>query len=130
MLDTAAIVRILEPLGIEALWVFGSVATGKARPDSDVDLAGLFKTSPDLDALLGARADIAAVVGREADLVDLEAVSPVLAFQVVKHGRLIHEGNPSRRVCFVAELIGRYEDVKRFREPIEQAAIERLRGRR
>jgi len=130
VLDRAAIVRILKPLGIEALWVFGSVATGKARPDSDVDLAGLFKTPPDLDALLGARADIAAAVGREADLVDLDAVSPVLAFQVVKHGRLIHEESPSRRVCFVAELIGRYEDVRRFQEPIERAAIERLRGQR
>ena len=38
MLDVAAIVRILEPLGIEALWVFGSVARGTPRPDSDVDV--------------------------------------------------------------------------------------------
>jgi len=128
VLDVAAIVRILEPLGIEALWVFGSVARGTPRPDSDVDLGGLFKTPPDLDAILGARADIAAILGREVDLVDLEAISPILAFQVVKHGRLAHEKAPGRRVRFVAELIGRYEDVKRFREPIERAAIARLRG--
>lgn len=130
MLETAAIVRILEPLGVEALWVFGSVARGEARPDSDMDLGGLFKAPPDLDALLGARASIAALVGREADLVDLKAVSPILAFQVVKDGRLLHEKDPARRVRFVAELIGRYEDVKRFREPIERAAITRLCGRR
>lgn len=128
MLETAAVVRVLEPLGVEALWVFGSVARGTPRPDSDVDLGGLFHTPPDLDALLGARADLAAIVGREVDLVDLEAVSPILAFQVVKDGRLIHEKTPDRRVRFVAELIGRYEDVKRFREPIERAAIARLRG--
>lgn len=128
MLDVAALVRILEPLGLEALWVFGSVARGTPRPDSDVDLGGLFRTAPGLDALLGARADLAALVGREVDLLDLEAVSPILAFQVVRHGRLIHEKGPARRVRFVAELIGRYEDVKRFREPIESAAIERLRG--
>lgn len=128
MLDAVAVVRILEPLGVEALWVFGSVARGTPRPDSDVDLGGLFRMPPDLDALLGARADLAALVGREADLVDLEAVSPILAYEVVKHGRLIHEKGPGRRVRFVAELIGRYEDVKRFREPIERAAIARLLG--
>lgn len=128
MPDTTAIVRLLEPLGIEALWVFGSVARGTPRPDSDMDLGGLFKAPPDLDALLGARADIGALVGREVDLVDLEAVSPILAFEVVKHGRLIHEKEPARRVRFVAELIGRYEDVKRFIEPIQQVAIARLRA--
>ncbi len=122
-------VRVLEPLGLEALWVFGSVARGEARSDSDMDLGGLFRTPPDLDALLRARADIGALVDREVDLVDLEAVSPILAFQVVKHGRLIHEKEPARRVRFVTELIGRYEDVRRFREPIERAAIARLRGR-
>ena len=129
MLDPAAIVRILEPLGIEALWVFGSIARGTPRPDSDVDLGALFGGRPDPDAMLGARADLAELLGREVDLVDLEVVSPILAFQVVKEGRLIHEKGPLRRVRFVAELVGRYEDVKRFREPIERAAIARLHGR-
>jgi predicted nucleotidyltransferase len=128
VLDTEAIVRILEPLGIEALWAFGSVARGTPRPDSDLDLGALFRTSPDPVALLGVRADLAAVVGREVDLVDLDAVSPILAFEVVKHGRLIHEKGPARRVRFVAELIGRYEDVKRFREPMERASMARLYG--
>jgi predicted nucleotidyltransferase len=128
VLETAAIVRILEPLGLEALWVFGSFAREARRDDSDVDLGALFRTTPDPESLLGARADIAAAVGREVDLVDLEAVSPILAFEVVRSGRLVHEKTPDRRVRFVAELVGRYEDVKRFRAPIERAAIARLRG--
>jgi predicted nucleotidyltransferase len=129
VLDVASIVRILEPLGIETLWVFGSVARGTPRADSDVDLGALFREPPDPDAVLGARADLVALLGREADLVDLEAVSPILAFQVVKEGRLVHEREPSRRVRFVAELVGRYEDTKRFIEPIQRAAIARLHGR-
>jgi predicted nucleotidyltransferase len=128
VLATAAIVRILEPLGLEALWVFGSVARDAPRCDSDVDLGALFRETPDPESLLGARADIAAAVGREVDLVDLEAVSPILAFEVVRNGQLIHECTPDRRVRFVAELVGRYEDLKRFRAPIERAAIARLRG--
>jgi predicted nucleotidyltransferase len=128
VLDTAAIVRILEPLGLEALWVFGSLARDAPREDSDVDLGALFRRAPDPESLLGARADIAAAVGREVDLVDLEAASPILAFEVVRSGRLVHERTPERRVRFVAELVGRYEDVKRFRAPSEQAAIARLRG--
>lgn len=120
--------RILEPLGLEALWVFGSLSRGAARKDSDADLGALFRTTPDPESLLRARAGIAAAVGRKVDLVDLEAVSPMLAFEVVRSGRLIHERTPDRRVRFVAELIGRYEDVRRFRAPIMRAAIARLRG--
>lgn len=124
-----ALVRLLsQRLGLDALWVFGSVEAGTARPDSDLDLAGLFRTTPAVEELLAARAEIAALAGREVDLVDLERASPILAMQVLRRGRLVHEQSPARRVRFVAGLIGRYEDLKRFRAPIEQAALRRMRG--
>ena len=124
------VVRFLgERLGLQILWVFGSVAAGTARPDSDLDLAGLCLAPPCAEDLLAARADLVALTGREVDLVDLEHVSPLLAMQVLRHGRLVHDADPRRRVRFIASLIGRYEDVKRFRAPIEETALRRVRGR-
>ncbi len=124
------IVRLLvERFGLESLWLFGSVAAGNTRSDSDLDLAGLFRAPPSTEDLLAAQAEVASLAGREADLVDLERVSPILAMQALRHGRLVHDTDPGRRVGFVAGLIGRYEDVKRFRAPIERAALRRVRGR-
>ena len=60
----------LHSEGIEALWVFGSVARGEARPDSDVDLAVEFNADSQptlltlahvhdlLEAELGAKVDV------------------------------------------------------------------------
>lgn len=45
--DLARAVDLLdERFGVDALWLFGSEAQGRARPDSDVDLAGLFRRRP------------------------------------------------------------------------------------
>jgi len=133
MLDARHVGEIVRALdqrfGLDTLWLFGSGATSAARPDSDLDLAALFRSTPEIQELLGARADLTSIVGREVDLVDLESASPILAMQVVRNGRLLHESSPSRRVLFVARLIARYEDLRRFRAPIEEAALRRTRGR-
>ena len=59
----------LDALGIKSLLVFGSVARGEARPDSDVDLIaefdrpigylGLARAQRELEGLLGCRVDLA-----------------------------------------------------------------------
>ncbi len=124
------VTRVLdEYFGLETLWLFGSVAADAARPDSDLDLAALFRSPPDVQELLAARADLAVIVGREVDLVDLDRASPILAMQVARHGRLLYERSPSRRVLFLARLVARYEDLRQFLAPIESAALRRIRGR-
>jgi len=122
--------RLLDArLGLDTLWLFGSAATGAARPDSDLDLAVLVRSRPDLHDLLAARADLTALLGREVDLVDLEQASPILAMQVLRHGSVLYEAAPNHRVLFAAALVSRYEDLRRLRAPIEEAALRRVRGR-
>jgi predicted nucleotidyltransferase len=113
--------------GLDALWLFGSEALGTTRPGSDLDLAALFRRRPSALDLLDARAQLAVRLGRDVDLVDLDRASPILAMQVVRHGRLLAEPNPARRVRFVAGVPGRYEDLRIVRRQAEQALLARVR---
>ena len=72
--DVLGRLRALEPTlrdrGIAAVWVFGSVARGDARPDSDVDVAIDFapnsKTS--LFDIIRLKEELEAALGRPVDI--------------------------------------------------------------
>lgn len=115
-----------QRFGVDALWIFGSEARGQARADSDLDVAVLLRGRPSPLELLEAKAEAGLLVGRKVDLVDLERSSPLIAMQVLRHGRLIVDRNPSRRYRFVAAVPGRREDVLRMRRPIEQRLLQRV----
>jgi predicted nucleotidyltransferase len=69
--------------------VFGSVAGGHARPDSDLDLAVLGKTPLSANQKIELIAALVQQVGRPIDLVDLyEGPQPLLG-QVIRDGRRI-----------------------------------------
>jgi predicted nucleotidyltransferase len=119
-----------DRLGVDAVWVFGSVATGDVRQTSDVDLAGLFRRTPSAMELIETREELAHRVGRDVDLVDLDHASPILAMQVLRHGRLLVDRDPRRRQRFVAGVPGRYEDVKIVRRDAERALLARVRDGR
>lgn len=69
--------------------LFGSVALGRQRPDSDLDIA-VAATQPltanEKIAIIGALAEC---TGRPIDLIDLKSVSEPLLGQVIRHGRRI-----------------------------------------
>jgi predicted nucleotidyltransferase len=74
---------------IRAAYLFGSLATGRARPDSDLDLAVLAAqvlSTDEKSALIGALAEL---TGRPVDLVDLAVAGEPLLGQVLVHGRRI-----------------------------------------
>lgn len=116
-----------QRLGLGALWLFGSEAQGAARPDSDVDLAGLFHRSPDPLELFEVAGDLQEVLGRPVDLVDLDRTSPILAMQVLRHGRLLTDRDPKRRVAFAVRALSLYEDLKILRREVDRGVAARLR---
>ncbi len=94
-LDEAAIVDRLRgclPDAI-AIYLFGSVATGEAGPESDVDLAVLNDGRLDPVELWDIAGDIAIMVNRDVDLVDLRSASTVLQHQIVTRGRRLYARN-------------------------------------
>jgi predicted nucleotidyltransferase len=116
--------------GLVALWLFGSEARGTVTPESDVDLAALFRTAPSAVDLLEARMELAAQLSRDVDLVDLDRASPILVMQVLRKGKLLVDKDSARRLQLAAKAPGRYEDLLIVRREAEQALIGRVRGAR
>lgn len=75
---------------LELALVFGSVARGTPRPDSDVDMAVACRhRALTVRETLDIVAALAQYTGRPVDLIDLHAVAPPLLNQIVRHGRRI-----------------------------------------
>lgn len=106
---------------IDAAYVFGSIASGAARPDSDVDIAVLVSNAATAEDLFRYRlktmAELMAILGRDdVDLIVLNEASPLLAHRVLKKGKLIFERSPSARVAFQVRTVNRYLDTQPMRQ--------------
>jgi hypothetical protein len=77
--------------------------------------------------LLEVQGELEALVGRPVDLVDLDCDAPILAMQVLRHGKLLVNRVPERRLAFAAHTPVRYEDLKIVRREAERALLERVR---
>lgn len=123
---TRAIGWLDERFGVETLWVFGSEAKGTATAESDLDLAALFLRPPTPLERIEAAVDLGSLLGREVDLIDLDRTTPILAMQVLRHGKLLVDRNRTRRTAFFGRTISMYEDLKIVRRGAEQALLKRF----
>lgn len=69
--------------------LFGSVASDRQRPDSDLDIAVAADRPLTESAKIALISALAERTGRAIDLIDLNAVAEPLLGQVVRHGRRI-----------------------------------------
>lgn len=95
--DSAIIERYCRGAGIELLIVFGSHASGKVRPGSDVDLAVQPMRGVAIDKLR-LIFDLGEIFSpHEVDVVILSPLtSPLLLREVFFNGRLLFEAGPGR----------------------------------
>lgn len=107
-----------------AVYVFGSLARGEGRADSDVDVAVLYgrPVVPGLAGLkLALAGDLEERLGRRVDLVVLDHQPPDLVHRVLRDGLLILENNRSARIRFEVTARNEYFDVlpmlRRYRRP-------------
>jgi predicted nucleotidyltransferase len=101
---------------IQAAYIFGSIASGRTRPDSDVDVAVLVSGRIQPDNLFKYRlklmADLGSALHRsDVDVVILNEAPPLLAHRVLSKGKLIFERSPSARVRFQVNTANRYADL-------------------
>ena len=64
-----AILRLSAEYGVSNVRVFGSVARGEARPDSDVDLLLRLPDDTNVFDLVGLWEDLTALIGHDVDLI-------------------------------------------------------------
>jgi predicted nucleotidyltransferase len=81
-----------------AIYVFGSVATEKDRPGSDIDLAVMVAGAFSGMARVEMETTLSNLLGRDVDLVVFGQSSPLLQHQILKYGRLIYEAAPRERI--------------------------------
>lgn len=67
--------------------LFGSVAAGRPRADSDVDVAVLTRAPLDAERKRALTSSIAAAVGRPVDLIDLRTAGVALTGAVLRTGK-------------------------------------------
>lgn len=75
--------------GLKLAIIYGSVATGKMRSDSDLDLAVLFDQSLSAERKMELAARLEQSLMRTVDLVDLSVISGTILKQVLCRGRVL-----------------------------------------
>ncbi|MBI4701537.1 MAG: nucleotidyltransferase domain-containing protein [Deltaproteobacteria bacterium] len=96
-----ALARLLQAdARFAAAFAFGSVAQDRLRADSDLDVAVRYS---DRRAERCAQAELATLIGhlgiaagRDVHLVNIEAATPTLRFQVLRRGRKLFDRDPAR----------------------------------
>ncbi|MEE4250373.1 MAG: nucleotidyltransferase domain-containing protein [Alcanivoracaceae bacterium] len=102
-----AISAVLPAVGLVIL--FGSVARGTARPDSDIDIAVLADRPLDASAKMNLIESLALQSGRSVDLIDLRTVGEPLLGKILAEGiPLIDKGH--HRGALLARHLGNAED--------------------
>jgi predicted nucleotidyltransferase len=111
--------------GLSLVVLFGSVATGKARPDSDADIAIL---GGDSWKALELGSALAAQLKREPHVIDLAGATDLLRFEVARHGVLLFEATPFAWAEFQARAALMYFDLKPIIERCAEGVRARLRA--
>ena len=76
---------ILKKYGVTKAGIFGSIATGEAGKDSDVDiLVEITRDDIDLFGFIHIKSELEEVLGRKVDLVEYSTIKPLIRESVLK----------------------------------------------
>lgn len=105
---------------VVVVYLFGSVAKGTARPQSDVDIAVLFDAHLNAERRfereMESARDIAHFATREMDVRSLHDVSPLFLAEVLRYGQPLYARCERERVEFQVRAMSLYLDTQPLRE--------------
>src|SRR5262245_36660975 len=106
---------------ILAAYIFGSVASGRARPDSDIDIgilvdSRMMRRNP-LKYRLQLIADLGSALKRsDVDVIVMNEAPPALAQNIITKGKLIFERSRSARVAYQVRTLNLFLDTEPMRK--------------
>lgn len=77
-IDALRLAQLCRRHGVKRLRVYGSVARGEERPDSDIDLIAAFREPTGFFGLIRCEDELSEFFGRPVDLVTEPGLSPYL----------------------------------------------------
>lgn len=115
---------------IVAAYVFGSVASGRTRPDSDIDIGVLVdpKAVPRdrLKYRLRLIRDLGGALERfDVDVVIMNDAPPALAQNIIARGKLVFERSRAARIAFQIRTMNLFLDT----EPMRRLYLKALKRR-
>ena len=134
-LSESTISQIVSVLGrfpqVEKAVLFGSRASGRARPDSDVDV-GIEPADPLLppSAELDLAARLSSASGAEVDLVRLDQDAPLLGRKIARVGVCLLEATPGLFAAWRADALSRWIEWEETMAPYRARFLPRLAGAR
>jgi len=113
----------LEHSEIEVVYIFGSLASGKANALSDIDI-GILLDKGQIDEKLyryGYKAEILTdliklLKTNNVDLVILNEANYLLRHRVLYSGKVIYSRSEKRRIQFQVNTIDKYADFKQLKQ--------------
>jgi uncharacterized protein len=113
---------------IQAVYLFGSYASGTARPDSDLDLAIVPQDSSARKQMLDIMADLVRHVHDKVDLVFLDSKDVVLRFEAIRHNRLVYRTLDFDPGAYTSRIAREYWDFLPYLAIQRQAMKQRILG--
>jgi predicted nucleotidyltransferase len=134
-MDTAG--RLREPIAevmarhpVAYAYLFGSVARGEDRPDSDVDVAVRFEpgltASERFSLLLRIGTELEVALHRPVDVVDLAEANLRLAGRIITERVVVTGMDRPERVRFEVDLLPRYLDFEYHARRLDQLLLQAM----
>jgi len=107
---------------IIAVYVFGSVTTGRSRPSSDLDIAIMSRRQISGNERIALETELSNMLSRDVDLVIFSQSGALLQHQILKNGRLVYESDPKERVRQEVSARSEYLDTRFLYQELRDTA--------
>jgi len=112
--------------GIQAVYLFGSLASGRVHRESDLDLAIVPRHSSVRDRRMDILADLARQGFCNVDLVFLDTDDIVLKYEAVRQNRLVYQAEDFDRGAMYSQVVRQYLDFAPYLKTQREAYKRRI----